>query len=241
MRVVIELSGRGRRIIVAAVLVVTLAIPPVVFASHLFGDVPDSNTFHGDISALALAGITVGCGGGNFCPDGTLTRGQESAFVHRAAGRVGADDSFGMSVPPLTDVPVAALTIKTGLPPSTVAGANGFLKIDGTVSLYETVADACDCFASVNVVVDGVEASPETFVYLDNNASYQLSTGAISAMVPVTSGVKTVQLVVNEYVGNETLAAYASLTAMFVPFGSQGTDVAGAGLTKNGSKAVPGK
>jgi hypothetical protein len=243
MRVVIELSGRGRKIIAALILVVALAIPAGVLASHQFGDVPNSNPFHGDISAIALAGITTGCGGGNFCPTGVLTRQQEAAFIHRASGRVGGDDAFALSVPPATDVAVAALTITTGLPGGTVAGANGFLKIDGTVTLYETVADGCDCFASINVVVDGVPDSAETFVYLDNNASYQLSTGAISAVVPVTTGVKTVQLVVNEYIGTETLAAYSSLTALYVPFGSTGTDtdIAGQGITTNGGSALPGK
>lgn len=241
MRVVIELSSRSRRLMSTIALIFALAIPAVVLASDQFGDVPNSNPFHDDISAIALAGITTGCGGGNFCPTGTLTRQQEAAFIHRASGRVGADDAFGLAVAPATDVAVAALTITTGLPGGTVAGANGFLKIDGTVSLYETVADGCDCFASIRVFVDGVADSAETFVYLDNNASYQLSSGAVSAMVPVTSGTKTVQLVVNEYVGSETLAAYSSLTALYVPFGSTGTDTAGAGASTDGSSTAPGK
>ena len=242
MQIVIEMSGRGRKVMTAIVLVLALAIPGVVLASHQFGDVPNSNPFHDDISAIALAGITTGCGGGNFCPNGTLTRAQEAAFIHRASGRVGADDAFSLSVAPATDVAVAALTITTGLPGGTLAGANGFLKIDGTVTLYETNADLCDCFASINVVVDGTPDTAETFVYLDNNASYQLSTGAISAVVPVTSGTKTVQLVVREYVGGETLQAYSSLTAMYVPFGSTGTDTAGAGMsTDGGNSTAPGK
>jgi hypothetical protein len=242
VRIVIEVSGRGRKVTTAIILIVALAIPTAVFASHQFGDVPDSNPFHNDISAIALAGITTGCGGGNFCPTGTLTRQQEAAFIHRASGRVGADDAYSLAVAPGVDVNVAALTITTGIPGGAIGGANGFLKIDGTVSLYETVADLCDCFASINVLVDGVAATPETFVYLDQNASYQLSNGAITAIVPVTSGTKTVQLVVNEYAGNETLQAYSSLTALYVPFGSTGTDTAGQGITTNGSSAAqPGK
>jgi hypothetical protein len=53
--------------------------------------------------------------------------------------------------------------------------------------------------------------------------------------------VKTVQLVVNEYIGSETLSAYSSLTAMYVPFGSTGTDAAGAGLSRDGGSVAPGK
>jgi hypothetical protein len=36
------------------------------------------------INRVAAAGITVGCGGTNFCPKGHVTRGQLAAFLHRA-------------------------------------------------------------------------------------------------------------------------------------------------------------
>jgi hypothetical protein len=52
-----------------------------------FGDVPSSNTFHGDIGKLATAGITRGCNppvNDRFCPDEPITRGQLAAFFHRA-------------------------------------------------------------------------------------------------------------------------------------------------------------
>ena len=50
----------------------------------------DDNTsiFEGDIDRLATAGITKGCnpaeGNTNYCPNGTVTRGQMAAFLHRA-------------------------------------------------------------------------------------------------------------------------------------------------------------
>ena len=40
--------------------------------------------FEAEIDALAAAGITLGCGGGQFCPYGTVTRGQMAAFLARA-------------------------------------------------------------------------------------------------------------------------------------------------------------
>ena len=38
------------------------------------------------IEALVKSGITAGCGGGNYCPDGTLTRRQMAVFLAKALG-----------------------------------------------------------------------------------------------------------------------------------------------------------
>jgi hypothetical protein len=51
-----------------------------------FGDVPTTHLFYQYIEALAAAGITAGCGGGNFCPDAALTRGQMAVFLSKALG-----------------------------------------------------------------------------------------------------------------------------------------------------------
>jgi hypothetical protein len=51
-----------------------------------FGDVPTSHPFFQFIEALAASGITGGCGGGNFCPDAPMTRGQMAAFLAKALG-----------------------------------------------------------------------------------------------------------------------------------------------------------
>lgn len=72
-----------RLTIVGATIVLALAAPlGVVLAAH-FNDVPDSHLFHDDIAALAASGVTTGCGGGNFCPDQFVTRGQMAAFLNR--------------------------------------------------------------------------------------------------------------------------------------------------------------
>src|SRR5438132_3700306 len=51
-----------------------------------FGDVPTTHLFFQYIEALAAAGITSGCGGGNFCPDAAVTRGQMAVFRANALG-----------------------------------------------------------------------------------------------------------------------------------------------------------
>jgi len=60
-----------------------LAVPAVAIASHQFSDVPTNHRFHDDIDAIADAGVTVGCGGGKYCPDAFVTRGQVAAFLNR--------------------------------------------------------------------------------------------------------------------------------------------------------------
>jgi hypothetical protein len=51
-----------------------------------FGDVPVDHPFFQFIEALAASGITAGCGGGNFCPESPLTRGQMAVFLAKALG-----------------------------------------------------------------------------------------------------------------------------------------------------------
>jgi hypothetical protein len=46
-----------------------------------FADVPISSPFHGDIIAIATAGITTGCGGGNYCPTSPVRRDQMAVFL----------------------------------------------------------------------------------------------------------------------------------------------------------------
>ena len=51
-----------------------------------FADVPVGHPQHRFVEALAAAGITGGCGGGNYCPDTPLTRGQMAVFLATALG-----------------------------------------------------------------------------------------------------------------------------------------------------------
>ena len=55
-------------------------------ATATFGDVPTNHLFFQFIEALAASGITGGCGGGNYCPDAPLTRGQMAVFLAKALG-----------------------------------------------------------------------------------------------------------------------------------------------------------
>jgi hypothetical protein len=55
-------------------------------ATATFGDVPTGHPFFQFVEALVESGITAGCGGGNYCPDDPLTRGQMAVFLSAALG-----------------------------------------------------------------------------------------------------------------------------------------------------------
>ena len=49
-----------------------------------FLDVPSSNPFYADVMKVLRAGITAGCGGGSYCPNGSVTRAQMAVFLLKA-------------------------------------------------------------------------------------------------------------------------------------------------------------
>jgi hypothetical protein len=58
--------------------------PPPVGDSTGFNDVPITHPLAGWIKQLVVEGITSGCGGGNYCPNDPVTRGQMAVFLLRA-------------------------------------------------------------------------------------------------------------------------------------------------------------
>ena len=55
-------------------------------ATATFNDVPTDNPYFQFVEAIAAAGITAGCGAGNYCPDAAVTRGQMAVFLAKALG-----------------------------------------------------------------------------------------------------------------------------------------------------------
>ena len=228
MQIVINVPVPRRRVFAALILAVVLTVPSVALANHVFGDVPADNPHHADIAAVALAGISNGCGGGNFCPDASITRAQEASLLRRGLGRVSGDTGSSITVPDAVLVTVAETTITPGIVAGAVAGANGFLVVSGSVTLYEGNPDTCICSVSVRVYVNNVAVPGTQYVFLPDNTVFESGSTSIDVVLPITAGAKTVSLRVNEYQGTEDLVAYASMSVMYVPFGSTGTDTSAA-------------
>jgi hypothetical protein len=62
---------------------------PPTPSQQRFADVPPSNAFYAFIEEMAVKQITVGCGGGNYCPSNPVTREQMAAFIIRALHQPG--------------------------------------------------------------------------------------------------------------------------------------------------------
>jgi len=63
----------------------TSYVPPAC-TTPVFGDVPCSDPFARWINELSARGITAGCGGGLYCPSGSVTRAQMGVFISRTFG-----------------------------------------------------------------------------------------------------------------------------------------------------------
>jgi len=59
-----------------------VTLPDAWFADFL--DVEAANPFHDFIESIVRAGITAGCGGGNYCPSNPVTRAQMAVFLLKA-------------------------------------------------------------------------------------------------------------------------------------------------------------
>jgi hypothetical protein len=64
----------------------TLQVSPAPAVATFPNDVPTGHPLFQFIEALALAGVTAGCGPGSFCPDSPVTRGQMAVFLSKALG-----------------------------------------------------------------------------------------------------------------------------------------------------------
>jgi hypothetical protein len=92
--------GRGRKLMVAVAVIALIALPVSnVLANHVFSDVPTSAFYHSQVTAIANAGITGGCGGTKYCPNNFVTRGQMAVFLDRIGN---LSDEHGPVVDALT-------------------------------------------------------------------------------------------------------------------------------------------
>jgi len=79
------------------------AYSPPACTTPVFGDVPASSPFCRWIEELARRGVAGGCGAGNYCPSGNVTREQMSVFVLRTLDPALAPPAC--AVPMFNDVP----------------------------------------------------------------------------------------------------------------------------------------
>jgi hypothetical protein len=228
MRVNVEIPvprlPRRRPVRVLAVLTIALAlvVPGVALASHLFDDVDNSSPFHGNISALALSGVTAGCGGNNFCPGDNVTREQMAAFMTRGMGRIAEANLTFKANTPTTQTTSWAFSITPGIPGGAVAGATQFIKVHAVVTLQMHTTTGCPCKFRGQIKVSGTSATSwanDTSLFYNDQFQQLIVSGA----VPVTgAGAQTIEVQVWRVTGSGDAYMYGTATAETIPLGASG-------------------
>jgi len=223
---------RSRILLVAFVASLAVAVP-VAWATFI--DVPPDNPFYADINALQGAGITAGCGGGNFCPTDNITRQAEAAFVHRTAPRVAFAQKSSVALGPYADLGVLTISVP-GLP-----GNTQFVYLTGSVTTHTCSGPPCTAPYYINREGFGRVGF---FHYNTNATTGDLVTGAVTAVAAVPSGTtQTFEILATRSAGT-ALTGYGDLSAITAPFGSGGANVLSASQSSSGAGpavGVPGK
>ena len=225
------LAGRSRlrRVRWLIPLVMLLAVPPAVFAAHNFTDVPDSHPFHAAISNLAGSGITIGCGGGNYCPDDETQRDEMAAFLNRGLGRATASAATVTWAVAATNY-VTSAAITTGGAAGSVG--TGFVLVTGSVTAYtDTPGATCPC--EVAVWVDRSDTDPDQaspVMYFDissipNPTGAATGSATVSWVFPVSSATRATFGLAAEISSTAGVAGSVdgALTLTYFPFGGTGS------------------
>lgn len=228
--------GRRFRKLKAAGIALSVALiagVPVAWASHVFTDVPGDHPFHDPISAIRGAGITTGCQAAGeparYCPDDYVRRGAMAAFMHRGNGRVAQSQTIADTTIGATDSAVAQVTITV---PGAGAGASQFVKLDGSVRVYNGTAGAFPVWSYL--AAGGCTGSTSPYFAVTLASGYY---GVLSPtwVVPAAPGARTFVLCAFHHgAAAATVDVQAvSLNASTFPFGSTGTATLSSGTARS--------
>lgn len=215
---------RPLRLLMVITMVVALTVPTAVIASHLFSDVPNSNMFHGDISTLALSGVTAGCGGSNFCPSTSVTREQMAAFLGRGMGRVALKALNTLAVPAAEAPALWTFQITPGIPGGATPAARQFIKADADISVVVTNETGCPCTFRAALYVTGVGYMTPIYSDVTLDTNNDISNLSMNGAIAVSGGAKTVEVRIFRSSGTGTANAYGNATAEMFPLSGAGTN-----------------
>jgi hypothetical protein len=201
----------------------------MVAANHQFGDVATGASYHDEVEALVGAGITSGCGSGNYCPGSAVSRGQMAQFMVRGLGIASA--GYGqLSAVDSELFYVATVPIHTGGLP----GGTGYVTVDGDLSIIDNT-NWCPCGVIFSVQdTTTFDSAPFMFMVVEGPSALGGSANAGSASwvfeVPTGTDVEyglfasiffPKGAVLGEGTDGEDLGPdlYGNLTAEYSPFG----------------------
>jgi hypothetical protein len=203
--------------IVGGLIAALLAIPAIVYASHQFNDVSNTNTFHDDIAWLADNGITRGCNppaNTEFCPSDAVTRGQMAAFMRRfhetfIAGGQSPSAAVGIGVAERqnSDTPASGNGVVGGLSMNLNIPVSGVLVVTASVDMAnEVVSDAFACGINTGGSTD--LAQGDSWRVVDLTANFYDTCSTQTALL-VGPGVQTARVVITQ--AEATTQAYGGV------------------------------
>lgn len=227
--------------LLATVVALVAGAAGAVLASHQFSDVNDDHVFHDEIDALAGAGITQGYPDGTFRPSTDVTRGAMAAFLARGNTRVAGGDGSG-SLSPTTGPTEGVLASATMTAGATGDGSNGFVLAIASVTARTDDAVDCPCevFTRVHRRSDDQVVAFANYTTMPGEAT---DTGETSTSVTTTGIIalptdttETYDLVVGTTdVDVEEIQFEGDLTAIYAPFGPEGTNTLGTTTSSAGT------
>ena len=244
MRITIEIRRPRRRTAALLLALVLLAAPAVVLASHQFTDVPTGHPFHGQIAAIADAGITAGFNDGTYRPSDPVTRQAMAAFMERGFGHHAmayGGDALTLSLNPTTGqpstpaVPIRSIDIvvpgaSNAFGPQQIVHLRGHVVLDGV--MYSN-AYGCPCTFEAYIRDETTDT-----IFMPQHQTFESSTTFstyysfdVDAFFLAEPGPRTYTLEAGLFYranpgppGTFGFADQTSLTAMTFPF-SMGGDV----------------
>jgi hypothetical protein len=232
--------SRRVRLALAGIVAALAVAVPLAWANHQFGDVPNANVHHDDISGIAGAGITTGCNppaNTLYCPDLAVRRDQMASFLRRGLGRTGYAE-FDATVPGDYGSPVGVVSVTPGMPPGALPGAANFVVANAQGTLYVPDATGCPCEYIADLWQQDVEwlTGQPLLISVTQAGFYPFSlTGAARF---TAGGSKDILVLVARFTGTADSFTWGNATAQFVPFGSTGGNTFGAPAPSAGTERV---
>jgi hypothetical protein len=211
--------------VIALALIVALAIsiPNDTRASHDFNDVPTSMLFHAEVSKIRDAGITTGCGGGNFCPTDFVQRRAMAAFMTRGFGRVALDDTPWTTT--IKDLDGEAIVARIYiLVPGAGASATQFVEVRGRFVAVDPSAACSPVPCYVNARIQD-ELDPGLPTATSSSAVTAFDTIEASWVFAAAPGWGWYSLVAETDAQLDLDLYDVVMTATTYPFGAAGGDV----------------
>lgn len=234
-------APRRTRLVLAGLAAALAVAVPAAFAAHQFGDVPNTNPHHDDVSGIALAGITTGCNppaNNLYCPEQAVRRDQMASFLRRGLGRVGYTD-FDVAVPPNYDTPVGVVSVTPGMPATTLPGAATFVVGNVQATVYVPDATGCPC----EYIADLWHPEPlwltgePLLLSVTQPGFYPINLTGVGRFT--SGGAKDIAILVARITGTADSFAWGNATAQFVPFGGTGGNTIGGGAPSGAERVSP--